>query len=52
MFSALQLPLEHRHAWLQDPRRADAILDRLVHQAHELPLRATRCAERISPMTA
>ncbi|OXH91756.1 AAA family ATPase, partial [Burkholderia multivorans] len=34
-----QLPLEHWHAWLQDPRLADAILDRLVHQAHKLPLK-------------
>ena len=31
-----QLPLEHWHAWLQDPTLADAILDRLVHQAHRL----------------
>ncbi len=34
-----QLPLEHWHAWLQDPTLADAILDRLVHQAHKLPLK-------------
>ena len=36
-----QLPLEHWHAWLQDPTLADAILDRLVHQAHRLPIRPT-----------
>lgn len=34
-----QSPLEHRHAWLQDPTLADAILVRLVHQAHKLPLK-------------
>lgn len=33
-----QLPQDHWHAWLQDPTLADAILDRLVHQAHKLPL--------------
>ncbi len=36
---ASQLPLEHWHAWLQDPTLADAILDRLVHQAHKLPIK-------------
>ncbi len=39
LFSALQLPFEHWHAWLQDPTLADAILDRLVHQAHKLSLK-------------
>ncbi|KVO94018.1 IS21-like element helper ATPase IstB [Burkholderia ubonensis] len=34
-----QLPQDHWHAWLQDPTLADAILDRLVHQAHKLPLK-------------
>lgn len=34
-----QLPLEHWHAWLQDPTIADAILDRLVHQAHKFLLK-------------
>ncbi|MBB3261720.1 DNA replication protein DnaC [Paraburkholderia bannensis] len=34
-----QLPLEHWHAWLQDPTLADAILDRLAHQAHKLPVK-------------
>ena len=36
-----QLPLEHWHAWLQDPTLADAILDRLVHQPHRLSIRPT-----------
>jgi DNA replication protein DnaC len=33
-----QLPIEHWHAWLGEPTLADAILDRLVHQAHRLAL--------------
>ena len=33
-----QLPTEHWHAYLNDPTLADAILDRLVHQAHCLNL--------------
>lgn len=34
-----QLPIEHWHAWLNDPTVADAILDRLVHRAHRLVLK-------------
>lgn len=34
-----QLPIEHWHAWLGDPTVADAILDRLVHRSHRLPLK-------------
>lgn len=33
-----QLPVEHWHEYLGDPTLADAILDRLVHNAHKLPL--------------
>lgn len=36
---ALQLPVEEWHAWLGDPTLADAILDRLVHNAYRLTLR-------------
>jgi DNA replication protein DnaC len=35
---AAQLPQEHWHDYLGDPTLADAILDRLVHHAHKLPL--------------
>jgi DNA replication protein DnaC len=35
-----QLPIEHWHEWLNDPTLADAILDRLVHQAHKVTLKA------------
>ena len=33
-----QLPVEHWHAYLNDPTLADAILDRILHSAHKLPL--------------
>lgn len=34
-----QLPIDHWHAWLNDPTVADAILDRLVHRAHRIALK-------------
>ena len=34
-----QLPVEHWHDYLGDPTLADAILDRLVHNAHRLTLK-------------
>jgi DNA replication protein DnaC len=34
-----QLPVDQWHGWLNDPTLADAILDRLVHQAHRIPLK-------------
>jgi len=30
--------VEHWHAYLNDPTLADAILDRVLHAAHRLPL--------------
>jgi DNA replication protein DnaC len=33
-----QLPQEHWHEWIGDPTLADAILDRLVHNAHKIKL--------------
>ncbi len=35
---ASQLPVEHWHDYLGEPTLADAILDRLLHNAHRLPL--------------
>lgn len=35
---AAQLPVEHWHDYLADPTLADAILDRLVHNAYKLTL--------------
>lgn len=47
-----QLPVEHWHAWLNDPTLADAILDRLVHASHRIALkgesRRKNIAETIS----
>ena len=34
-----QLPVEHWHAYLNDPTLADAILDRIVHGSHRLALK-------------
>lgn len=36
---ASQLPVEHWHDYLAEPTLADAILDRLLHNAHRLPLK-------------
>ncbi|AGX86200.1 DNA replication protein [Candidatus Symbiobacter mobilis CR] len=33
-----QLPVEHWHAYLNDPTLADAILDRVIHAAHKIAL--------------
>jgi IstB-like ATP binding protein len=33
-----QIPIDGWHAYLADPTLADAILDRLVHNAQRLPL--------------
>lgn len=33
-----QLPLEHWHEQINDPTLADAILDRLIHNAHKIKL--------------
>ena len=34
-----QLPIAQWHTWIGDPTLADAILDRLVHNAHKLTLK-------------
>ena len=36
---ASQLPLEHWHGAILDPTLADAILDRLIHNAHKIQLK-------------
>ncbi|ULB10225.1 IS21-like element helper ATPase IstB [Cereibacter azotoformans] len=48
-----QLPLEHWHEAIGDPTLADAILDRLVHNAHRLTLvgeSMRRRATRLKPL--
>ena len=34
-----QLPVEHRHEYLNDPTLADAALDRIAHQGHKIKLK-------------
>lgn len=43
-----QLPVEHWHEAIGDPTLADAILDRLVHNAHRLPLSGESMRRRAS----
>lgn len=38
---ASQLPVEHWHEMIGDPTIADAILDRFVHNAHNIVLKTT-----------
>lgn len=40
-----QLPVEKWHEYLGDPTLADAIMDRLVHNAYKLPLRGESMRE-------
>ena len=46
-----QLPLEHWHNCVGDPTFADAILDRLIHQAHRLILKGTSMRRQEKPKT-
>jgi len=41
-----QLPLDQWHAWLGDRTVADAILDRLVHNAHKVALKGDSMRKR------
>ena len=34
-----QLPVEHWHGWINDPTLADALLDRLVHNAYRIVMK-------------
>ena len=45
-----QLPVEHWHEAIGDPTLADAILDRLVHNAHRLPLSGESMRKRVAGM--
>ena len=46
MLITSQLPVEHWHDYLGDPTLADAILDRLVHSAHQLHLEGESMRKR------
>ncbi len=41
-----QFPVEHWHEVLGDPTLADAILDRLLHNAYKIPLRGDSMRKR------
>jgi DNA replication protein DnaC len=47
-----QLPLEHWHAAIGDATLADAILDRLVHNAHQLCLKGDSLRKKRSRLTS
>ena len=46
-----QLPVDHWHAAIGDATLADAILDRLVHNAHQLALKGESLRKRRSRLT-
>ena len=46
-----QLPLEHWHEAIGDPTLADAILDRLVHNAHKINLKGESMRKIRSSLT-
>ena len=47
-----QLPLEKWHNSIGDPTMADAILDRLVHNAYKINLKGESMRKRKSALTA
>jgi len=46
-----QLPLEHWHRYLGDPTMADAILDRLLHNAHKIHLKGESMRKTSTTLT-
>jgi DNA replication protein DnaC len=46
-----QLPVEHWHEALGDPTLADAILDRLIHNAYKLTLQGESMRKRQAQLT-
>ena len=46
-----QLPIEHLHAAIGDATLADAILDRLVHNAHQLNLKGDSLRKKRANLT-
>ncbi|WP_198366354.1 ATP-binding protein, partial [Burkholderia ubonensis] len=47
-----QIPIENWHAAIGDPTLADAILDRLVHNAHRLTLTGESMRKRRNGLTS
>ena len=48
---ASQLPLSHWHEYLGEATLADAILDRLVHNAYKIQLKGESMRKKKSPLT-
>ena len=46
---ATQLPLQHWHETIGDPTLADAILDRLIHNAHKITLKGESMRKKKTP---
>src|SRR5262249_54475391 len=46
-----QLPLEHWHTYLGEPTMADAILDRLLHNAHKIHLKGESMRKTSTTLT-
>ncbi|KAI9129111.1 IS21-like element helper ATPase IstB [Acaryochloris sp. CCMEE 5410] len=49
---ATQIPIEQWHPQIQDPTLADAILDRIVHDAMKVPLRGESMRKLTSKLTS
>jgi DNA replication protein DnaC len=47
-----QLPVEQWHEVIGNPTLADAILDRLIHNAYKLPLKGESLRKRTAKLTA
>jgi DNA replication protein DnaC len=47
-----QLPIDHWHTYLGDPTLADAILDRLIHNAYRIHLKGESLLKTRPPLTA
>lgn len=45
-----QLPVEHWHEMIGDPTVADAILDRLIHNAYRLPLKGESMRRKVKKL--
>ena len=48
---AAQMPLKHWHEAIGDPTLADAILDRLIHNAHKITLKGESMRKRRKNLT-
>ena len=46
-----QLPMEHWHEQIGDPTIADAILDRLIHNAHKITLKGGSLRKKYATLT-